>query len=500
MNKSSYGTILRTSSILGSTKVINVLVSLVKVKIVAVLLGPVGVGLVGLYMNLMQTASTVAGLGISNPGTRQIAMAQAEGKDAAIGRVRTALLWGTVCLAFAGGFIFWLVSGWIARELLADETLASDMAWLSLGVILMVGASSQGALLTGMRRIGDLARINVVAGVISAGVGVFSIWLWGEAGLLVSVLVVPASTFLLGQYYAARIKTPVVRPVRLSEMSRDWGIMVRLGGAFMLSGLVTTLSHLTVRGLVQKELGAEYLGYFQAAWVIGMTYLGFVLGAMGQDYYPRLAAVISDQQTAVRLVNEQTEVAILLSTPVLLIMLGFAPWLIPILYSAEFAPAVEILRWQLLGDLLKVISWPLGFIIMASGAGKVYMLTETFAAAVFVLVTLALLPLIGVIATGVAFLTLYVCYLPVVWWFGGRRIGLRWTLMVKSLSVAAVVAALLVVLVGHWSEFLGAVFAVLLAAAMSLWALLRLVKVTGTGGRIGRAAALVERVTGLKGN
>jgi len=69
-----------------------------------------------------------------------------------------------------------------------------------------------------------------------------------------------------------------------------------------------------------------------------MTYLGFVLGAMATDYYPRLTAAISDTATATRLVNEQTEVALLLCAPVLLAMLGLAPWVIHLLYSAEFAP------------------------------------------------------------------------------------------------------------------------------------------------------------------
>ena len=73
--------------------------------------------------------------------------------------------------------------------------------------------------------------------------------------------------------------------------------------------------------MIQQKLSAESLGYFQAAWAISMTYIGFVLSAMGTDYYPRLTQTIHDRIKVNRLVNEQTEVAILLAGPVLTIIL-----------------------------------------------------------------------------------------------------------------------------------------------------------------------------------
>lgn len=488
--------ILRSSSIIGGAQVINIVAGLVKMKVVAVLLGPAGVGLVGLYMNLIQTASSIAALGIGNVGTRQIAAAHADGGDEGVGRARRALFWGTILLALFGAAVFWLCSGWIARVIVADETRKADVAWLSLGVALTVAAGSQGALLTGLRRIGDLARINVGAGVIGSALGAIALWLWGAQGLIAMVLVAPVVSFLLGHLYVARLGPPAGPPVHLAEMSREWRVLVTLGFAFMLSGLITTLGHLAARTLVQRELGAEALGQFQAAWAIGMTYLGFVLGAMGTDYYPRLTVAIRDATAATRLVNEQTEVALLLCAPVLLAMLALAPWVIDILYSAEFGPAVEILRWQLLGDILKVMSWPLGFVILASGSGKIFIVTESLGMGVFVLGVLIGLPLIGVTATGVAFLALYVAYLPIVWWFGGRRIGFRWDRAVKAQALAVMAAAVAVDTTARWSEPLGAVLGVGLALVTGLWALMRLSAMAGAGGRLGRIASFGERVRG----
>lgn len=496
MTGGSYRTILRSSSIIGGAQVINVAVSILKMKVVAVLLGPAGVGLAGLYLALIQTASGVASLGIGTVGTRQIAAAQAEGRPEAVGAARRALFWGTLILALAGAALFWAGRGPIAQVVLGDPARAEAVGWLAPGVALTVAAGAQGALLTGLRRVGDLARISIGTGTIGAILGVAALWAWGEAGILAMVLVVPVTSFALGHLYVARLGRPAGPALGPRALWQSWRVMVPLGLAFMISGVVTMLGFLAARAMVQQELGLEALGQFQAAWAIGSTYLGFVLGAMGTDYFPRLTAALPDPEQATRLVNEQTEVALLLCAPVLVGMLGAAPWVIRLLYSPEFGPAVEILRWQLLADFLKVMSWPLGFILLAAGAGRTFVLTETAGMAVYLAVIAIALPQLGVVATGMAFLALYLVYLPLVWWLGGRRIGFRWTRAVRAQALAILAAALAVEAAARWSDAAGLALGTALAAGLTLWALLRLASKAGAAGRLGRIAALGERVRG----
>lgn len=499
MSESSYRTILRSSSIIGGAQVITISASLLKMKAAAVLLGPAGVGLVGLYMNLMQTASTVASLGVGNSGTRQIAAAHAQGDAMALGRTRRALFWGTAALALLGAALVWLCRGLMAEHVLGDTRLAGDVGWLALGVALTVAAGAQSALLTGTRHVGDLARISVGVGLLGTLLGVGAMWLWGSHAVIAMVLAGPALGLMLGHFYVARLGPPAGESAPLPAMAKEWSGMVRLGVAFMLSGLVTLIGQLLVRAMVQRELGAEASGQFQAAWAIGMTYLGFVLGAMGTDFYPRLTAVINDKEAATRLVNEQTEVALLLCAPVLLLMLGLAPWVIQLLYAAEFEPAVEVLRWQLLGDVLKVISWPLGFVILAAGAGKTFLLTETLAIGVFVAGVWLGLTWLGVKATGVAFLAMYVAYLPIVWWLAKRRIGFSWTPAVRKQALVMIAAALCVELAARWADWAGAGVGVLLAVLLGVWALIRLSSMAGLGGKLGWITRAGQRLRACVG-
>src|SRR5690554_1866735 len=156
--KGSHKQILRSSAIIGGSSIINNVIGLLRMKLVAVLLGPAGVGLIGILQNLMSTAATVSALGFDNVGTRQIAEAKGKNDQAAVDAARRALFWGTMILAVLGALLFWLASDLLAKYVMGDETLAGPVSWIAIGVALSVATGSQRALLTGMRRIGDIAK------------------------------------------------------------------------------------------------------------------------------------------------------------------------------------------------------------------------------------------------------------------------------------------------------------------------------------------------------
>ena len=131
-----------------------------------------------------------------------------------------------------------------------------------------------------------------------------------------------------------------------------------------------------VRITVLRKVGLEATGLYQSAWTMGGLYVGIILGAMGADFYPRLTASIHNKKEANRLVNEQTLVGVLLAGPGVLATLTFAHLVIALLYSDKFGAAVEVLRWICLGAMLQVITWPMGFIIVAKGKQGLFLFSE----------------------------------------------------------------------------------------------------------------------------
>jgi PST family polysaccharide transporter len=127
-------------------------------------------------------------VGVGTVGTRQIAEASSKDDLHALAVARRAIFWGALLLAGVGALVVWSLRVVLAVMVLGSESRSGVVAWLSLVVALSVAAGSQGALIRGMRRIGDLARLNVSGATVNTVLGVGLIWRWGNAGLVAYVL------------------------------------------------------------------------------------------------------------------------------------------------------------------------------------------------------------------------------------------------------------------------------------------------------------------------
>ena len=182
-----------------------------------------------------------------------------------------------------------------------------------------------------------------------------------------------------------------------------------------------------LRVFVTREFGVDGAGQFQAANAISMVYVGFVLQAMGTDFYPRLTAVADDNRRCNKLVNEQAEISILLALPGVLATLAFAPWVIHFFYSSKFDIAGQILCWQVAGMFLRVLSWPMGFIVLAKGRAAVLFWTDLAAYSVYVALGWFGLKLFGLPGTGMAFLGLYIFHWCMIFAVVRRMSGFSWS-------------------------------------------------------------------------
>jgi antigen flippase len=422
----SYGQILKSSSIIGGAQGINYLISMVRFKLVAVLLGPSGVGLVGLYVSATGLVSTVAGVGIGTSGVREVAEASGGGNAEKIARTIKTLR--RAC--WATGILGWLLCASLSYPLSLWTFGSGERAWAIaiLGINMLLGdiSGGQNALLQGTRRIGEIARSNVSSAVIGTIVAV-ALYSWlGQKGI-VPVLIISAAVNLgCSWWFARRVQTiHVVQSWR--ETIVNSRRLVGLGLAFMYSALVVAVVGLAIRAMIARRLGLEAAGIYQAVWSISGMFAGFILGAMGTDFYPRLTAVAHDHDHLIRLVNEQTEIGVLLALPGLLATLAFAPWVMHIFYSAKFVSGATLLPWFVLGVLGQVISWPMGYVLSAKGASGWLSMYSTMDGTVNLILVMLLLGKMGLVGCGVAFAILNLFHVGAIMLLMKHLIGFRWT-------------------------------------------------------------------------
>jgi PST family polysaccharide transporter len=246
-------------------------------------------------------------------------------------------------------------------------------------------------------------------------------------------------------WYSHKIK--IAAPaLSVADFASESAALLKLGMAFMASGLLMMGAAYVVRIIVLRQAGLEAAGVYYAAWNLGGLYIGFVLQALGTDFYPRLVGVANDNPECNRLVNEQAHVSLLLALPGVLGTLTLAPVAIALFYSAQFGPAVTVLRWICLGMALRVLSWPIGFIVVAKNRQVQFVITEVAWVVVNISLTWWCLPVFGVNGAGIAFFGTSLFHVVLVYPIVRRLSGFRWTAInVKTASCSiAVVAAVFI--------------------------------------------------------
>lgn len=422
----TYTQILKSTMLMGGSSLVNVALSIIRNKAMAVLLGPEGVGLMGLYGSIVDIAQAVAGMGASGSGVRQIAEAAGTGNEERIAQSTTALRRLSMVLGLLGAIVLAGLAFPISDFTFGDHQHAGAIALISLAVFFRVVSAGQTALIQGLRGIGNLARINVLAGLLGTAVSVPLIYLFGAQAIAPSLVAIAAVSTLASWWYSRQIcRQPPQMPVH--KFGLEATALLRLGVVFMTSGLLTFGAAYAIRLIILNEEGVVAAGLYQAAWAIGGLYAGFILQAMGTDFYPRLTAASNDNAECNRLVNEQTEISILLAGPGLLSTLTLAPLMMSLLYSAEFSGGADLLRWICLGMMLRIVAWPMGFIVLAKGARSIFFWTELAATLVHVGLALLFISRFGTSGAGIAFFGLYVWHSILIYVIVRRLTGFRWS-------------------------------------------------------------------------
>lgn len=468
--------------VIGSAQAVNILISIVRMKVLAVLVGPAGIGLLGIYNSLQSTVGSVAGLGLGNSGVRDIA--SNKGDAIVLSRVRTVLFAASLVQGTIAMVLVWLFRVRLAEWLFGDALRATETGLVGVAILFSLILASQTALLQGLRRIGDLGRVTVLGALGGTIAGLAAVWLKGEAGLIWFLLVQPLASVLVALVITRKLPRPEGSRLSPAEVFITWKPMASLGAVFMLSGLATSATLLLARSVIARDLGLDAAGLFSASWGVAMVYVGFLLGAMSADFYPRLTEVIRDRAASTRLMNDQAQLGLAIGGPVLLGLIGVAPWFMAILYSREFIPAADMLQWQTLGNLFKLASWPMSFAFVAAARSRIFLLIELTWNTVFLGLLWIGLPLIGVEAAGVAFMIAYMLYFTLVYVLTRQLFGFRWDRLSLGLIGVHAGLAVLILVLSYLAPLLAAGVSVVLAVVTAVVGLRIVIMKIGPHGRL----------------
>lgn len=378
-NKEGYKDAFKATSLFGGVQLITIIISIVRTKIIAILIGPAGFGLMSLFNSTILLVSSLTNMGLASSAVREIAQSYGEGDSQKVSTKVNAIRRCILITAILGLVITILLSRWLSLWTFDVDTYTYSFVFLSIVVFFTALTGGNNSVIQGFRKLRFLAQSTISGALLGLVICIPVFYFLREGGIIVFLLLMSLCTFLCSYYYYLKIRNKKLFnkvDLTLRQALKEGKGVFQLGVMMSVSAILVSLTEFIVKAYITRNGGLQDVGLYQAGWAINASYLGLVFTAMATDYYPRLSSFATDNHKVTVCVNQQAEIALLILGPLIIGMLIFLKFLISILYTDQFLGMEMMTRWLLIGSLIKACSWAISFIFLAKGAGKLYLANE----------------------------------------------------------------------------------------------------------------------------
>ncbi|MBO5640971.1 MAG: oligosaccharide flippase family protein [Prevotella sp.] len=374
----AYKNIFKATTLFGGVQGLNILLNLARTKLVAIFLGPAGVGLSSIFNETRELIHESTNLGMDQSGVREISVAYEQWKETgnreplnnSITLVRTwvalfALLGALVCLLFAYPLslaTFGNADHWINYMLLSP---AVAMATITCGEMAILKATRK------LKVIASLSTINILVG---ACTNIPLYYLYGMRGIIPAIMLFGLCQMIIVMYFSFKDTPPKLRFEKTFLLIGK--PMLILGGAFVIQGFLEHGTKLAIQAFINNRGSLEDVGFYNTSTMIISVYLGIFASSIAADYYPRLSGIFADERKRALTVSRQIDVIQMLTAPMLMMFLVGAHIIVPLLLSEEFTGIIPILEIALASCLMRSVSQPLAFMPLAAGNSKMFLFVD----------------------------------------------------------------------------------------------------------------------------
>ena len=401
--ENSYSHVLKYTGIFGGVQGISILVGIIRNKLCAVILGPEGFGLITLFTSTVTFVSTLSDLGLSFSAVRHVSELFETGDKSKIDHfIKVVRAW-SLLTGLAGMFLCIVLSPLLNKWTFDWGEHTLHFVLLSPIILLTAITSGETAILKGARRLRSLAFISVLSVVLSLFISVPIYYIWGETGIIPTLVGTALSIMLITIVYSYHLYP--LKSLFVKGFGSEGLGMVKLGISFLFAGILGSGAELIVRSFLNNASSLDTLGLYNAGYVIIFTYASMVFTAMETDYFPRSASVNHDKEAVNQTVNRQIEVSLLIISPMLVAFTVLLPILLPLLYSSKFSPVIGMAQVAVISMFFRALTLPVSYITLAKGDSVAYLILETIYDIVFVVLIIFGFKYLGLFGTGLALAT-----------------------------------------------------------------------------------------------
>ncbi len=406
--KSIFSTeLLQVFTFTGLSTLVKLVASYVTVKVVASVIGPGGIALIGQLQNFTAVFTTLGAGGINN-GVVKYVSEYKEDQTLLQQYIRNGFKI-TVWFSVFFGLLLILASNDLSRWILFEEKYSYVFIFFGISLLLLSLNNYFISILNGFKEFRKFVTLNIITSIAGLVFTVLLVLFYHLEGALIATVSYQSVVLFVTLFY--------LRKSSWFQYMILWGkwdmLIVKKYFSYSMMALVSAatlpVSQLLIRGNIIKNLSIDSAGHWEGMNRISALYLMFFTASFSVYYLPRLSELKDNSLLRKEIVKVYKIITPLIVLSLIMIYL-LRDLLISFLFSKEFYPMIDLFLWQLIGDFFKIMSWILAFVMVAKSMIKIYIITEIAFATLFVGLSTAFINNLGLIGVTQAYCLNYFFY------------------------------------------------------------------------------------------
>lgn len=400
-------TLIKTSVLTAISTIITVISAFIINKVLAVYVGPSGLALVGQLKDFVMMITTFSNGAITQGIVKYTAEYEAIEEKQKV--FSTSIIISLVCSTIISVLLF-ILSDYLSVKILKDTQYSSVFIVFGLTVFLFALNTILMSILNGQKEIKKYVLANIANSLIGLFITSILIFKLSIIGALYALVINQSIVFFITLFFV--IKNSWFKIVYFKQ-GIDKEILIKLAKFSLMaitSAICVPISHIIIRNYIGENLGWDSAGYWQGIWYISSIYLMLITTSLSVYYLPKLSSIKDKMELKKEILNGYKVIMPIVVIFAFIIFL-IKEYVIIIAFDEKFTPMVELFKWQLIGDVIKIAAWLLSYLMIAKAMTKYFVFTEIIFSTTFVIFSIVMINSFGLIGMTYSFVINYILYL-----------------------------------------------------------------------------------------
>lgn len=400
-------TLIKTSILTAISTIIKVISGFIINKVVALYIGPSGLAVIGQLQNFIGIVTTFSNGAIASGVVKYTAEYQTIEEKQKI--FSSSIVISLVCSLIIALILF-IFSSYLSVLILKDTQYESVFLIFGLTIFLFSLNTILMSILNGQKEIKKFVLVNIASSIFSLFFTSFLIMQLNLMGALYALVINQSVIFFVTFFFVAKSYWFKLEYFR---QGIDKESLIKLGKYSLMaitSALTVPVSHLIIRNYIGENLSWDAAGYWQGIWNISTMYLLVVTTSLGVYYLPRLSEIRDNSELKQEIFSGYKIIMPIVIVMAIVIFLC-KEYVVLIAFNNTFMPMLELFTWQLIGDVIKIASWLLGYVTLAKAMVRTYITLEILGSLSFVVLSIYFIDNYGLIGITYAYTLNYILYM-----------------------------------------------------------------------------------------